>query len=101
MRLTRIIDLHFLACVRNLYILYSGRTQSIQEKATAMKKRPAVVLGGVLTAMLATAAFVTLSLRTQEASAVGDPRQEPPMIRLVTAAHTAICRAGGVLSGPQ
>ncbi len=66
-----------------------------------MKKRPAVVLGGVLTAMLATAAFVTLSLRTQEASAVGDPRQEPPMIRLVTAAHTAICRAGGVLSGPQ
>src|SRR5438067_10239269 len=50
-----------------------------------MKEQPALVLRGALTAMLATAAFVTLSLRTQEASAVGDPRQEPPIIRLVTA----------------
>jgi hypothetical protein len=39
-----------------------------------MKRRPAIVLGGVLLAMLGAAAFVMLSLRTREASAVGDPR---------------------------
>jgi RND family efflux transporter MFP subunit len=50
-----------------------------------MKRRPAIVLGGVLLAMLGAAAFVTLSLRTQEASAVGDPRQDAPLVRLVTA----------------
>jgi len=52
-----------------------------------MKKRPAFVLGGILIAVLGAAAFVTLSIRTQEASAVSDPRQEPPMVRLVTAAR--------------
>ena len=51
-----------------------------------MKKRPAFVLGGVLLTALGVAAFVTLSLRTREAAAVGDPRQEPPLVRLVTAA---------------
>jgi hypothetical protein len=51
-----------------------------------MKRRPAIVLGGVLLAMLGAAAFVTLSLHAQRASAVGDPRQEPPVVRLVTAA---------------
>jgi RND family efflux transporter MFP subunit len=51
-----------------------------------MKKRPAVVIGGLLVAVLGTAAVVTLSLRTPEASAVSDPRQEPPMVRTVTAA---------------
>src|SRR5437667_2652781 len=50
-----------------------------------MKKRPAVVLGGLLFAMLGVAAFVTLSLRTQAGSAVSDPRQEPPIVRLATA----------------
>jgi RND family efflux transporter MFP subunit len=53
----------------------------------SMKKRPAVVLGGLLIAALGVAAFVTLSLRTPEASAVSDPRQEPPIVRLVTAAR--------------
>lgn len=43
------------------------------------------MLGGVLLAMLGAAAFVTLSLRTREASAVGDPRQDAPLVRLVTA----------------
>ena len=50
-----------------------------------MKKRPAIVLGGVLLAMLGAAAFVTLSLRAQQASAVSDPRQEAPIVRLATA----------------
>jgi RND family efflux transporter MFP subunit len=50
-----------------------------------MKKRPAVVLGSLLIAVGA-AAFATLSIRTQAASAVSDPRQEPPIVRVVTAA---------------
>jgi RND family efflux transporter MFP subunit len=51
-----------------------------------MKKRPAVVLGGLLLAVLGVAAIVTLSLRTQAASAVSDPRQQSPIVRLATAA---------------
>jgi RND family efflux transporter MFP subunit len=50
-----------------------------------MKKRPAVVLGGLLIAV-GVAAFATLSIRTQAGSAVSDPRQEPPTVRLATAA---------------
>jgi RND family efflux transporter MFP subunit len=52
-----------------------------------MKKRPVNVLGGILIAVLGAAAFVALSIRTQEASAVSDPRQETPIVRLVTAAR--------------
>lgn len=52
-----------------------------------MKKRPAIVLAGILTAAVGAAAFVTLSLRTREAAAVGDPRQEAPIVRLATAAR--------------
>jgi RND family efflux transporter MFP subunit len=52
-----------------------------------MKKRPAVVMGGLLIAVLGAAAVVTLSLRTPEASAVSDPRQQPPIVRMVTAAR--------------
>jgi RND family efflux transporter MFP subunit len=52
-----------------------------------MKKRPAVVLGGLVIAASGVAALVTVAMRTQEASAVGDPRQEPPIVRLVTAAQ--------------
>lgn len=44
-----------------------------------------MVWGSVLLAALASAAFAVLSMRTQEASAVSDPRQEPPIVRLVTA----------------
>jgi RND family efflux transporter MFP subunit len=51
----------------------------------AMKKRPAVVLGGLLIAVSGAAAFAAVSLRTQEASAVSDPRQEAPIVRLVRA----------------
>src|SRR6266700_2529196 len=53
----------------------------------AMKKRPAVVLGCLLVAVSEAAAFATVSLRTQEASAVSDPRQEAPIVRLATAAR--------------
>ena len=58
-----------------------------------MKKRPVIVLGGVLLAA-ATASFAMLSIRTQAASAVGDPRQEAPVVRLATAA-----RVGGSARG--
>jgi RND family efflux transporter MFP subunit len=50
-----------------------------------MKKRPAVVLGAVLIAVLWAAAAVTFFLRAPDASAVSDPRQEPPIVRVVTA----------------
>ncbi len=50
-----------------------------------MKKRAAVVTGGLLIAVLGATAVVTLSLWTPEASAVSDPRQEPPIVRMVTA----------------
>lgn len=46
-----------------------------------MKKRSAVVLGTLLTASGAVS-LVTVSLRTQEASAMNDPRQAPPIVRL-------------------
>ena len=52
-----------------------------------MKKRPVIVLGGVLIAASGAAAFATLSIRTQDASAVSDPRQEAPIVRLATAAR--------------
>jgi RND family efflux transporter MFP subunit len=52
-----------------------------------MKKRPAIVLAGVLIAGAGAAAFVTLSLRSREAAAVSDPRQEPPIVRLASAAR--------------
>jgi RND family efflux transporter MFP subunit len=55
---------------------------------TAMKKkRPVVLLGSLLIAVSAASAFAIVSLRTQEASAVGDPRLDPPLVRLATAAR--------------
>ena len=50
-----------------------------------MKRRPAVVLGGLLIAVSGAAAFAAVSLRTQEASTVSDPRQEAPIVRLARA----------------
>jgi multidrug efflux pump subunit AcrA (membrane-fusion protein) len=52
----------------------------------ALKKRPVIVLGGILVAASAVATFVALSPHTPEASAVSDPRQDAPIVRLVTAA---------------
>jgi RND family efflux transporter MFP subunit len=51
------------------------------------KRRPALLLGSVLLTALAAAAFAALLIRTQEASAVSDPRQEAPIVRLVTPAR--------------
>lgn len=53
------------------------------------KKRLVIALGSALIAALAAAAFAALTLRTQEASAVIDPRQEPPIVRLAMAAPVA------------
>jgi RND family efflux transporter MFP subunit len=56
-----------------------------------MKKRPSVVLGGLLVAgLVSVAGLAALGLRTEEAAAVSDPRQEPPLVKLVTPV-----RAGG------
>src|SRR6266702_7922185 len=52
-----------------------------------MKKRPVIVLGSILIAASGAAAFVTLSFGTRAASAVSDPRQEAPVVRVVTAAR--------------
>ena len=43
------------------------------------------MLGSALIAGLGAAAFITLVPLTREAAAVGDPRQEAPVVRLVTA----------------
>jgi RND family efflux transporter MFP subunit len=55
----------------------------------AMKKRPAAVLGGLLIAISGAAAFVAVSMRTQGAAAVSDPRLDPPIVRLATAERVA------------
>ncbi|WP_103874607.1 efflux RND transporter periplasmic adaptor subunit [Bosea lathyri] len=48
------------------------------------KKKSVIVAGGVVLAATAAAALVTLSARPQNASAIGDPRQNVPIVRLVT-----------------
>jgi len=55
----------------------------------AMKMRPALLLGGIVIAMLGATALVTLSMRTKAASPVSDPRQDPPIVRLTTATRVA------------
>lgn len=57
-----------------------------------MKKRPIIVLGGVLIGMSGAVAIATLA--TQEASAVSDPRQEAPIVRLVTTAPVTLSERG-------
>lgn len=53
------------------------------------QKSRIVVWGSVLLAASAAATFLALSLRPQEASAIGDPRQDAPMVRLATATPVA------------
>ncbi|POR52590.1 RND family efflux transporter MFP subunit [Bosea psychrotolerans] len=48
------------------------------------KKKSVIAAGGVVLAVAAVAAFVTLSARPQNASAISDPRQNAPIVRLVT-----------------
>ena len=59
-----------------------------------MRKRTYLVLAGALIAGVGAAAFVTLSLHAQEASAVGDPRQEPPIVRLAAAMRVTSSERG-------
>ncbi|RRI05024.1 efflux RND transporter periplasmic adaptor subunit [Mesorhizobium tamadayense] len=60
-----------------------------------MKKRPVIMLGAVLItasgaiAVSGATAFVTFANPAQEASTVGDPRQEPPIVRLSAAARVS------------
>ena len=58
-----------------------------------MKMRGFAVLAGILLPA-GVATFVALGIPPQEASAVGDPRQEPPMVRLVTAARVSASERG-------
>src|SRR6266702_653936 len=53
-----------------------------------MKMRGFAVLAGILIPT-GVATFVALGIPPKEASAVGDPRQEPPMVSLVTAARVS------------
>jgi len=59
-----------------------------------MKKRNLVVLAGVLAAASGAAALATFAIPTEEASAVSDPRQEPPIVRLVTPARVSASERG-------
>src|SRR5438094_3010320 len=53
----------------------------------AMRKSRLMVLAGVLIAASGAAVFATLVIPAQEGSAAREPRQEPPMVSLVTAAR--------------
>src|SRR5205814_2425100 len=55
----------------------------------AMRKSRLVVVAGVLIAASGAAVFATLAIPAQEASAARDPRQEPPMVSLVTVARVS------------
>jgi multidrug efflux pump subunit AcrA (membrane-fusion protein) len=52
------------------------------------KVRRAMLLGGAVLAVLGAAALVTLSLPGHDAGAVGDPRQEAPLVRVAAAARS-------------
>jgi RND family efflux transporter MFP subunit len=52
-------------------------------------KRKPVIVGSALLVALAAAIFAGLSLRTRQATAVSDPRQETPLVRLFTATQAA------------
>lgn len=54
-----------------------------------MRKSRLLVVAGVLIAASGAAVFATLAIPAQEASAARDPRQEPPMVSLVTAARVS------------
>jgi len=51
-------------------------------------KRGVAILAGILVPA-GVATFVALAIPSHEASAVSDPRQEPPMVRLVTASRVS------------
>jgi RND family efflux transporter MFP subunit len=53
----------------------------------AMRKSRLLVLAGIVIAASGAAVIATLAVPAQKASAARDPRQEPPMVRLATAAR--------------
>lgn len=53
------------------------------------RKRSVIAAAGVVLAASVVAAFVVLSARPQKASAVSDPRQDAPIVRLVAATPVA------------
>src|SRR3954454_14642522 len=55
----------------------------------AMRKSRLLVLAGILIAASGAAVVATLAISAREASAARDPRQEPPMVKLVTAARVS------------
>lgn len=69
-------------------------------EAMGKRKRSVIAAGSVVLAASAVAAFVTLSARSQKASAVSDPRQNAPIVRLATATPVAEAerRFTGVIS---
>ncbi|MCK1715892.1 MULTISPECIES: efflux RND transporter periplasmic adaptor subunit [unclassified Bradyrhizobium] len=58
-----------------------------------MKMRGFAVLASILIPA-AVATFVAVAIPAQEASAVGDPRQEPPIVSLVTASRVRVSERG-------
>jgi len=54
-----------------------------------MKMRPVFVVGGLLIAISGAAALAMVSMRAPQASAVGDPRQDAPLVRLAMPAPAA------------
>jgi RND family efflux transporter MFP subunit len=68
--------------------MYRCRMQSNLVLAMDRKKvRWAMMLGGAVLAVLGAAAVVALSLPGRDAAAIGDPRQEGPLVRLVIVAR--------------
>lgn len=59
--------------------------QSIWREAMGKRKKAVIAAGSVVLAASAVAAFVALSARPQNASAVSDPRQNAPIVSLVAA----------------
>lgn len=59
-----------------------------------MKLKPILLLGSALIALAGAAALVTVAIRSHEASAVSDPRQEPPLVRLANAVPVGISERG-------
>src|SRR5579872_3633155 len=54
-----------------------------------MTKRKLLTLAGVLVAAAGAAVLVTLAIPAHRASALGDPRQEPPIVSLATAVRVS------------
>ena len=54
-----------------------------------MKMRPVFVVGSLLIAISGAAALAMVSMRAPQASAVGDPRQDAPLVRLAMPAPAA------------